>query len=57
MFGSSSLQGKMTGRVGTTNAHLGGLFYFEALKLYVLVYFKNPNFLNDDKLIQILFIW
>ena len=50
MFGSSSLQGKMTGRGGgMTNAHLGGILFFEALKLYVLVYSKNPNYSNDDR--------
>ena len=50
MISSSKLVGKMTGSgTGTTDARLGGILYFEKLKLYCLVYSKNPNYSNDSK--------
>ena len=50
MIGSSRLVGKMTGSgTGTTDARLGGILYFEKLKLYCLVYSKNPNYSDDAK--------
>ena len=50
MLGTSQLVGKMTGtHTGTADARLGGILYFEKLKLYCLVYSKNPNYSNDEK--------
>ena len=46
----SKLAGRMTGKGdGSTDARLGGILYFEKLKLYCLVYAKTPNYSNDNR--------